>query len=565
LNTVDDARMTFAIEPVVNACDVTPLQHFVAIVQRMSVESLPPLPKIEVVWRFPRISLLIACAAAIASIWLFWDGLFRMWDKWIEAPEYSHALLIPPVAAFLIWQQKDSLERQAFSGSWWGVAIVLLGGVILLIGQVATIYTIVQYAYLVTVFGLVLALTGLKPFRLIVVPLLILVLMVPLPQFVFANLSADLQLLSSQIGVAFIRLFGISVFLEGNVIDLGSYKLQVAEACDGLRYLFPLMTIGFLIAYFYKGALWKRVLLFLSSIPITVIMNSFRIGTIGVMVEHWGIGMAEGFLHEFQGWAVFMASTALLLGEVALLHHLGRETGTWRQKFGVEFPAPSPRDAKVRSRPLPHQFLAACGLLLVFLAVATFIPRPVELTPARATFSEFPMHLDGWTRHDIPMEGIYLDTLKLDDYLLADFTDGGGSPVNLYVSYYYSQRKGEAFHSPRWCLPGGGWQMRDFATRSVNGVAIDGQPLRVNRSLMELGNQRELVYYWFQQRGRVVTNEYAVKWYLFWDALTRHRTDGSLVRLIVMLPPGSGEADGDKRLTRLAGGIVSILPAYVPD
>jgi exosortase D (VPLPA-CTERM-specific) len=272
------------------------------------------------------------------------------------------------------------------------------------------------------------------------------------------------------------------------------------------------MTIGFLMGYFYKGALWKRAVLFLSSIPITVFMNSFRVGTIGVMVEHWGIGMAEGFLHEFQGWAVFMASAALMLGEVAVLHHLGHETGTWRKKFGVEFPAPSPRDANIQSRQLPQPFLAACALLVVFLAVATFIPRPVEMVPARASFSEFPMHLVGWTGHDIAMEGIYLDTLKLDDYLLADFGDGSGPAVNLYVSYYVSQRKGEAFHSPRWCLPGGGWQLRDFATRTLDGLAIDGQPLRVNRSVMELGNQRQLVYYWFQQRGRVITNEYMVKW-----------------------------------------------------
>jgi EpsI family protein len=99
----------------------------------------------------------------------------------------------------------------------------------------------------------------------------------------------------------------------------------------------------------------------------------------------------------------------------------------------------------------------------------------------------------------------------------------------------------------------------------VQGVSIDGQPLRVNRSLMEMGNQRQLVYYWFQQRGRVITNEYVVKWYLFWDALTRHRTDGSLVRLIVSVPPGTSEADGDKRLTQLASQIVRNLTRFVPD
>jgi exosortase len=107
------------------------------------------------------------------------------------------------------------------------------------------------------------------------VPLLLLGLMIPLPTFLYQGLSAQMQLISSQIGVAIIRLFNISVFLEGNVIDLGNYKLQVAEACNGLRYLFPLMALGFIAAYLFKGALWKRAVIFLSTIPITILMNSF--------------------------------------------------------------------------------------------------------------------------------------------------------------------------------------------------------------------------------------------------------------------------------------------------
>jgi exosortase D (VPLPA-CTERM-specific) len=531
----------------------------------MSVESLPRFDTSSTVWRFPWSSIFVAVAALTVCLWLFWDGLSAMWGWWLEAPEYSHSLLIPPLAAFLIWQQKNRLETLNFQGSWWGVVVVLLGGIFLLIGQLATVFTIVQYAYLMTLTGLVLAFTGRKPFRLLFVPLLILLFMIPLPQFVLANLSTKLQLLSSQLGVSLIRLFGISVFVEGNVIDLGGYKLQVAEACDGLRYLFPLMTLGFLMAYFYKGARWKRVLLFLSSIPITILMNSLRVGTIGVMVEHWGIRMAEGFLHEFQGWAVFMVSAAMMIGEIAVLNRIGHEPGNWRQLFGVEFPPPSPRDARIERRRLPPAFLAACGVLLAFVAVTLFIPRPTELFPERASFNEFPMTLGVWSGRRDSLEGIYQDALKLDDYLLANYAQDTGGPINLYIAYYNSQRKGEAVHSPRSCLPGGGWQLRDFDQRTLGNVSIDGRPLRVNRTLIELGNQRQLVYYWFQQRGRVITNEFVVKWYLFWDALTRHRTDGALVRLIIALPPTSSEAEADRRLADLARQIAPTLTRYIPD
>jgi exosortase D (VPLPA-CTERM-specific) len=541
------------------------LKHSVAIVQRMSVESLSLFSRPATVWRFPGKSILVAVLAVAASLWLFWDGLSRMYAWWIDVPEYSHGLLIPPVAAFLMWQQKDRLERMEFLGSWWGVAVVLLGGLFLLLGQVSAIYSIVQYAYLVTLCGMVLSFTGAKPFRLLAMPFLILLFMVPLPQFVFANISLRLQLLSSEIGVFVIRLFDISVLREGNIIDLGGYKLEVAEACDGLRYLFPLMTIAFLMSYFYRGAVWKRVFLFLSSIPITVLMNSLRIGTIGVMVEHWGIGMAEGFLHEFQGWAVFMASAGLMIGEIALLTRLGRESGTWRQLFGVEFPMPSPPDARIERRDVPNAFFASLALLAIFMAVYVLVPRPVEIRPARATFNDFPMELGSWVGRRESMEGVYMDVLKLDDYLLADYTDGNGPQINAYMTYYYSQLKGEAFHSPRWCLPGGGWQVLDYRVYKVGDVKIDGRLLRVNRTLMQLGNERQVVYYWFQQRGRLITDEFVVKWYLFWDAITRHRTDGGLVRLIVMLPSGVPEAEADRRLTEFASKMAPVLTRYVPD
>lgn len=535
------------------------------MVAAMSVESvrLPGFP--PVVWKLSAPLILSGSVTLALSMWLFWDGLSVMWTAWLETPEYSHGLLIPPITLFLIWQQKDRLERIPFRGSWWGVALVLLGSGLLVLGQLATIFAVVQYAYLVTLFGLVLAFTGPAAFRLLFVPLLLLIFMIPLPEFVLANLSTKLQLLSSQIGVWFIRLFDISVFLEGNVIDLGGYKLQVAEACSGLRYLFPLMTLGFLMAYFYKGAPWKRAVLFLSSIPITVLMNSFRVGVIAVTVDRWGIEMAEGFLHEFQGWMVFMVSAVLLLAEIALLTRIGHESGTWRQLFGVEFPAPTPSDSSIRKRTIPTSFMVASGMLVVLIALGFVLPRPAEIYPQRRAFNEFPMRLGAWSGRPLSMEGIYLDQLKLDDYVMADYVNAAGQSTNLYIAYYNSQRKGEAVHSPRSCLPGGGWQLREFDQRTLRDVQIDGRPLRVNRTLIELGNQRELVYYWFQQRGRIVTNEFAVKWYLFSDALTRHRTDGALVRLIAPLPPGSDAADADRRLADLAAQLAPTLTSYVPN
>jgi exosortase D (VPLPA-CTERM-specific) len=275
--------------------------------------------------------------------------------------------------------------------------------------------------------------------------------------------------------------------------------------------------------------------------------------------------MAEGLLHDFQGWTIFMISAALMLGEIAVLNRIGREAGTWRQLFGVEFPAPTPTGVPVRKRLIPTSFTVACFILLAFVAASIVLPRPREIYPARESFDEFPMHLGDWRGRRESLDPVYSDALKLDDYLLADYVDSSQNSVNLYIAYYKSQRKGEAVHSPRSCLPGAGWQIRDFGQRTLSDVAINGRALRVNRGIIELGDRRQLVYYWFQQRGRVIDNEFAVKWYLFRDALTEHRTDGALVRVIAPLPASADETEADHRLTKFIERIAPDITRYVPN
>jgi exosortase D (VPLPA-CTERM-specific) len=296
-----------------------------------------------------------AClVAAVAGYYSFRDGIGPMLDNWAGMPEYSHAYLIPVISLFLVWQRKNELAALEFKGSWAGVAVVVLGILIGLLGQLSAVFTIQQIGFVVAICGFVLAVTGWPALRLIWMPLLLLFFMIPLPQFLQQAFSAQMQLWSSALGVWFVRLMGISVYLEGNVIDLGTYKLQVVEACDGLRYLFPLMTLGLVMAYFYKGALWKRVLIFLSSMPLTILMNSLRIGMIGWMVEHWGPSMAEGFVHDFQGWAVFMLSLALMVVLMIVLSRIGKDGKPWRELFGVDFPDPLPAGTgspRVRSGP----------------------------------------------------------------------------------------------------------------------------------------------------------------------------------------------------------------------
>jgi EpsI family protein len=137
--------------------------------------------------------------------------------------------------------------------------------------------------------------------------------------------------------------------------------------------------------------------------------------------------------------------------------------------------------------------------------------------------------------------------------------------VNFYVAYYASQRTGQSAHSPRSCLPGGGWRIVDSQQHEVAGVRRNGAPLRVNRVIVQHGSERQLVYYWFKERGRDITNEYLVKWYLFEDALLQNRTDGALVRLITPLRVNESPAVADARLAQFTGSALATLQNYLPD
>lgn len=510
----------------------------------------------ETRWR----SLLLGAAVAAAFALAFHDGLAELFRIWSNTDEYSHGWLIAPITAFLLWQRRDEIAAGPRDGAGWGVALCAAGLGVFLVGELATLFVLVHYGMVAVLWGLFIAAFGLPAARRLWAPLLFLVFMVPLPPFLYNKLSTFLQLVSSELGVQFIKLCGISVYLEGNVIDLGSYQLQVVEACNGLRYLFPLMSFGFICAYLFQAPVWQRLVVFLSTIPITVAMNSFRIGVIGVLVEHWGVAMAEGFLHDFEGWAIFMVCVGILFLEMWLLTALTRRGVPLRDVFWPAEPGGTKRSWAVA--PQIRATVAALCLLAVAGAAGHLAGGREEAIPPRQHFSAFPLELDHWDGTRDRLEQHFVDALKFTDYILANYH--GGGLVNFYAAYYASQRKGESAHSPQSCIPGGGWKITGLEARDLDGVRFAGQPARVNRVMIQKGETRQLVYYWFQQRGRIITNEYLVKAYLLWDSITRNRSDGALVRLTTPIPPGQSWESGDARLESFARALSGRLEPYVP-
>jgi len=330
------------------------------------------------------------------------------------------------------------------------------------------------------------------------------------------------------------------------------------------------MALTLLCAYLYRESLWKRALLVLSSIPISILLNGFRIGAIGLLVETYGGGAAEGFGHFFEGWVFFVASLGLLSGEIWVLARVGSSAS---RRLFTELIGP-PKSGVLASTLTVHPYAArvssapllAGGVLLILAAFAAPSLAPHDFPPpARQSLLDFPLQLGEWGGASSVMERQYLDALQLDDYMLADYSAVEKIPVNVYVAYYQSPKKGLSSHSPRQCIPGGGWEITSFETLHLAQASRIAPTPDVNRVAIQKGGQKQIVYYWFKQRDRWITSEYLVKFFLFWDSLTRHRADGALVRLVSSVYAGETEATADGRLQTMAGLVTPLLGRYVPD
>jgi exosortase D (VPLPA-CTERM-specific) len=391
-------------------------------------------------------------------------------------------------------------------------------------------------------------------------------LLFPLPNPLGPMVTAELQLISSKLGVGFIRLFGGSVYQEGNVLDMGGgTKLLVAEACAGLRYLFPLMSLGAIAGLIMRAPLWMRWAVFLVTIPITIFMNSFRIAVTGMLVESGGAAHTEGFLHLFEGWVVFIVAAALLLGVIWLLVWLlpGRNSFLDVMAWQADDSATVATPGSGRGRFSARSLWAVNVLMFVAIAGSVVLAGRGEWVPARKSLYEFPQQVGAWSARVDRLSSAIEGVAGASEYFYGDFAAGPDEVVNAYIAFYENQRHGQIPHSPKVCIPGGGWIIESESTVTIQ--AQGGASFVVNRLVTGLGGRKVISYYWLKQGSRVHLKEFLARLDLVRSSLLENRTDGALVRLVTELKRGEDLPAGDARLQRFAAEFVGLIPAYVPD
>ncbi len=502
-------------------------------------------------------------SAIVYSLLVF--GIYSSSIQWLifhdwKRDDYSYGILIPFIVLYLIWEKRQQISGIVSKPSWMGSLFLILSLSLFWLGELGGEFFITYFSLWLSIASLCLIYFGWDKLKVFLFPLLFSLSMFPLPAFLNNRITIYLKVVSSKLGVMMMQFYGMSAFREGNIIDLGFTQLQVVDACSGLRYLFPMIVLSILIAYYYRSYLWKRLIIVLSSIPLTIISNSLRIALTGILSEKFGSKAVEGFFHDFEGILIFMLTLGVLLLEIWVLRKIFPEPEIL-EKSAHEETEVIPATGKIISFLRTPQFIVSVLLLGGTLGFSQGIEFR-EAVPMNQAFSEFPMKIGEWVGHRQILEAKFIEELDFTDYVMAEYTNESKKPVSFYVAYYASQRKGESIHSPASCLRGGGWQFKEAGGSEL--TLKDNTFLPFNRAIIEKKPVKQISYYWFPSRDRVLTNIYQLKWFNFWDALTRQRTDGALVRVITLVYPDEDVNAAEMRIKEFIRDINPTLTNFLP-
>jgi exosortase len=285
-------------------------------------------------------SLWRAVAIAAALVFTYGIVLLKLSRDWWNDQNYSHGLLIPFIIAYILWSQRDKLARiQTKPSTLWGGAAVVLALLALWAGTAGAELFMQRMSLVLILVGIVIYFWGFRLLRAVLVPLILLVLAIPIPAIIFNKVAFPLQLFASRFAVWSMAALDIPVLRQGNIIELfplgarETKKLEVVEACSGIRSLMTLVTLAVVFAYFTQPArknfeghkrggfdwlksygFWRSTLIVLSAVPIAILTNALRVSGTGVLARYYGTEVADSFFHTFSGWVIYIVAFVLLFG-----------------------------------------------------------------------------------------------------------------------------------------------------------------------------------------------------------------------------------------------------------
>lgn len=492
---------------------------------------------------------LVACA----WVFLYRETLPMLLSLW-GSDDFSYCYLVPVAAGYFAWKSRKRILTQAGGSPVPGLVLLVFSGGVFLVGRLGALETLLYVSMWLSIAAIALIYLGQRAFAALLFPLAVLAFIVPPPALIERILSFNLRLLSSSMAAHLLQLIGIPVYLEGNILDIGTMRLQVVDACSGLRYLLPTIFLSLIVSHSMLKRAWTRGLLVASAIPVSIALNSIRLVVTAVLARYVSPRFVEGFLHDLQGWAIYLVTIGALAGAGLLLRRLEGSR-----------PEALPTDSAPDGNGLRGAALAGVDrfttiytiVILVSLTFSVSAYAKDQIVPDCPPLEGFPLEIGTWKGTREYLDKATLDSLWADDYHLGTYVNSEtGRIVYLFVPYYKQQTAQHTAHAPTSCLLGSGWEIR---TRKILPPRPDtGRDFSVQQLVLGKGGEQLLSNFWFQQRGRIIVGEFENKFFLLADSVARRRTDGALVRVEILLRPNESiesaqkELDGFVSLTKRA-------------
>lgn len=259
---------------------------------------------------------------------LYAPVLYRLVLQWYNDPDYSHGFLVPFLSAYLIWMRRDRLHQVPRRPSSWGMVIVAVSLALLFLGSLGAELFLTRVSMIGTICGLVVYFAGWALLRGLAFPIAFLLFAIPIPVIIYNQIVFPLQFIASRFATSVLETLNLfPIMREGNVLIMPGMRLEVVEACSGIRSLMSLLALAAGYGYLAEKSVPVRWFLFLAMVPLAILSNGTRVMITALMTNYIGPKAAEGFMHEFSGWVIFVVATAMFLA----LHSL---TIAVRKRFG---------------------------------------------------------------------------------------------------------------------------------------------------------------------------------------------------------------------------------------
>jgi EpsI family protein len=506
---------------------------------------------------------LAAALLAMLLLLAFTPTLLEMGREWFRYAEYGHGLLMPPVAAWIVWERRARLRelRRTGRGSPWVELVAALAlvplAVLLLLGEMRLSWFLKPFAFVGALAACIAILYSWEGLKALLAPLFVLCLMCPIPWRVLIGITLPLKRHATVLATGLADLTGLDASLQGNLIHVpGITSLQVVDQCSGVRSLVSLVSVALLACVFWRRHWALKAAAVVSCAPIAVGLNALRIWMTALLSVHVSPAAAQGFFHVFEGLVFFAIGALVLLGWVCVLGAVfpRRETPI--------APAPAPRPVRAGRPALRAVAVAWAALALGGAAYGAERMRaqlgdgdadPSAVARMTAAFGGLPLEVGDYRGERKVWDDATVRVSGADAYGSVRYVDDAHRSYDVFVGG--ALRNAENFHAPNVCMPSAGWETLAASEVRLDASAAGAEALPIRRLLLQQGAERMLIYYWFQSGDRLASSEWAVRGYRLLDLLRgQELTPTVIVSVYIQVEEDAEAADaaGQRFLATLA-------------